>query len=137
MKNARLAWAATAMVILAAGVLNAGPAVWAKATNPAIGKVRHVVLYAYKPEVTPEKQAEIAERSRELVNQIPLIEELEWGPDLSEGARSQGYTHCLLMTFATPEAVKEYVAHPAHEAFLELAKPHLAKLLVVDYIAKE
>jgi hypothetical protein len=41
------------------------------------------------------------------------------------------------MTFATPEAVKEYVAHPAHEAFLELAKPHLAKLLVVDYIAKE
>lgn len=124
-----------AATLLALGGI--GQTVYAKLANPAIGKVRHVVLYAYKAEVSVEKQAEIAQRSRELINQIPLIEDLEWGPDLNAGARSQGYTHCLLMTFATPEAVAAYVAHPAHQAFLELAKPHLEKLLVVDYVAQE
>jgi len=136
MKNARVAWAVAAVAILA-GALNAGPAVWAKAANPALGKVRHVVLYAYKPETTQEQQAAIADRSRELISQIPLIEDLEWGTDLSEGTRAQGYTHCLLMTFASYDAVKEYAAHPAHVEFLDLAKPHLAKLLVVDYVAQE
>lgn len=127
--------AASVAVLLALGGI--GQSAYAKLTNPAIGKVRHVVLYAYKPEVTVEKQAEIAQRSRELINQIPLIEDLEWGPDLNAGARSQGYTHCLLMTFADAEAVAAYAAHPAHQTFLELAKPHLDKLLVVDYTAQE
>ncbi|MBI1319941.1 MAG: Dabb family protein [Candidatus Hydrogenedens sp.] len=137
MKSVRLAWAVAAAAIIAGGVFGTGSAVWAKLENPAIGKVRHVVLYAYKDDVTPEQQAEIAEQSRKLIDQIPLIEDLEWGTDLTEGARSQGYTHCLIFTFATPEAVKEYVARPAHQAFFELAKPHLGKLLVVDYVAQE
>lgn len=131
----RFLLASAAALLLSLGGL--GQTVYAKLTNPAIGKVRHVVLYAYKPEVSAEKQAEIAQRSRELINQIPLIEDIEWGPDVNAGARAQGYTHCVLMTFASPGAVKEYVAHPAHQAFLELAKPHLEKLLVMDYIAQE
>lgn len=108
-----------------------------KLANPALGKVRHVVLYAYKADVTPEKQAEIAQSSRDLIKHIELIKDLEWGADLNAGARSQGYTHCLLMTFDSQEAVKEYIAHPAHQAFVELAKPHLEKLMVVDYVAAE
>ena len=137
MTSSRWGWAAAVAVVAAGALWSPGPAVWAKTANPAIGKVRHVVLYAYKPETTAEQQAEIAERSRDLISRIPLIEDLEWGTDVNDGARAQGYTHCLLMTFASYDAVKEYAAHPAHVEFLELAKPHLGKLLVVDYVAQE
>ncbi len=121
---------------LTAGLVFAGQES-TKIPNPNLGKVRHVVLYAYKAEVTPEKQEEIATQSRNLINQIDLIRDLEWGPNLGTGPVSQGYTHCLLMTFDSFEDVKTYAAHPAHQDFLALARPHLDKLLVVDYVAQE
>lgn len=109
----------------------------AKAGNPYLGKTRHVVLYAYKADTTPEMQAEIAEKSRKLIEQIPLIEDLEWGTNVGDAGRAQGFTHCLLMTFANQAAVKEYAATPQHQEFLKLAMPHLEKLMVVDYVAQE
>ena len=70
------------------------------------------------------------------IDQIDVIQDLEWGTDLNEGARSQGLTHCLLMTFNSKEELEIYLPHPKHEAFKELAIPHIAKLTVVDYIAR-
>lgn len=106
-------------------------------SNPYLGKVRHVVLYSYKDGVTQEQQDEIAAKSRNLINQIDLIRDLEWGPNLGTSPVSQGYTHCLIMTFDSFDDVKTYAAHPAHQEFLALARPHLEQLLVVDYVAQE
>lgn len=108
----------------------------AKAKNPNLGKLRHVVLFAFKDDVSAEKQKEIEEASRLLINEIDVIQDLEWGTDLSKGQRSQGITHCLLMTFNSEEDLQTYLPHPKHEAFKKLAIPHLAKITVVDYIAQ-
>jgi len=130
-------------VVLVASVLLclAGLAVAAQGRmetpNPYLGKVRHVELYSYKADTPEETQADIARRSRALIGQIDLIRDLEWGPALGQGPATQGYTHCIIMTFDSMEDVKAYAAHPAHQEFLGLARPHLEQLLVMDYIAQE
>ncbi len=120
--------------------LSAGIALQALAierpANPHLGKIRHVVLYAHKDGTTEEQIKAIESESRKLIESIDLILDYEWGTNVGSGARSEGYTHCLLMTFESEAAVKEYVAHPAHQAFVKLAFPHLEKLLVLDYKAQ-
>lgn len=107
-----------------------------KAGNPNLGKIRHVVLYAHKEGTTEEQVKEIEAESRKLIDSIDQILDYEWGTHVGSGPLSQGYTHCLMMTFENESTLKEYVAHPAHQAFVKLAFPHLEKMLVIDYKAQ-
>ena len=111
---------------------------WAadRTENPGLGKIRHVVLYAHKEGTTEEQVKEIEAESRKLIDSIDQILDYEWGTSIGAGSRSEGYTHCLVMTFENETTLKEYVAHPAHQAFVKLAFPHLEKLLVLDYKAQ-
>ncbi|MCA9181727.1 MAG: Dabb family protein, partial [Planctomycetales bacterium] len=50
---------------------------------------------------------------------------------------SDGFTHCFLLTFKSEADRDSYLPHPAHRAFGAALKPHLEKVLVVDYWAGE
>ncbi|MBI2425094.1 MAG: Dabb family protein [Candidatus Hydrogenedentes bacterium] len=105
--------------------------------NPFIGKVRHVVLYAYKPGTPAEVIAAQEEQGRAMANEITQIEDVEHGTILGSGGRAQGYTHGLIFTYANEADLQAYVAHPAHQQFVQTALPNLSQMLVFDYIAEE
>jgi hypothetical protein len=99
-----------------------------------LGQIRHVVLFGFKPGTPPETLAAIEAGLRRLPQEIDLIRAFEWGTDITENARAQGHTHCMLTVFDTPEDVEASRVHPAHQAFVALAMPHVAQLLVIDYV---
>ncbi|HPD16825.1 MAG TPA: Dabb family protein [Planctomycetota bacterium] len=100
------------------------------------GKVRHVVLFKFKAEATPQQIKAVEEGFRALPAKISGIRYFEWGTDISPEKLSDGFTHCFLVTFDTEKARDAYLPHPAHKAFVEVLKPILDKVLVVDYVAQ-
>ncbi|MBI2434007.1 MAG: Dabb family protein, partial [Candidatus Hydrogenedentes bacterium] len=56
--------------------------------------VRHVVLFAFKPDTPETTQQEVEAASAKLPSQIRQIAAYEWGTDLNQAARSEGLTHC-------------------------------------------
>jgi lysophospholipase L1-like esterase len=103
--------------------------------SPAAGgkKLRHVVLFKFKKEATPEQVQEIVEAFGQLPKKIDAIESFEWGTDNSPEMLSQGFTHCFLVTFRDEKGRDAYLPHPEHKKFVELALPKIEGALVVDY----
>jgi hypothetical protein len=101
-------------------------------------RVRHVVLFKLKDGTSAETLHEIETAFAGLRGQIPQIRELEWGTHNSPEGRQAGHTHAFLVTFDTPVDRDIYLPHPARKAFLaDVLKPHLDKVTVVDYIARD
>jgi len=99
--------------------------------------LRHVVLFGWKEGTTPEQIKAVEDGLSAFPAKIDAVHDFEWGTDVSGGDRAQGYTHCLLITFLNEEGLAEYLPHPAHQEFAALARPHIEKLLVLDYWAGE
>lgn len=95
--------------------------------------LRHVVLFQFQEEATPEQVQEIVEAFGRLPSQIDAIHAYEWGTDVSPEGLSKGFTHCFLVTFKTEQARDEYLPHPAHQAFVAKLRPILKDVTVVDY----
>ncbi|MBN1491037.1 MAG: Dabb family protein [Phycisphaerae bacterium] len=98
--------------------------------------LRHVVLVAFKEGTTPEQVREIEAAFSELPATIEAIQYFEWGRDVSVEDRADGFTHCFFVTFKDEAGRDVYLPHPAHQAFVEIAGPHIEKVLVVDYWAQ-
>ena len=99
--------------------------------------LRHVVLFKFKADTSPEQVQQIVDAFRALPGKIPVIAGFEWGTDVSTENRSDGFTHCFLVTFRTTTDRDAYLLRPEHKAFVELAGPHIEKVLVVDYLTQE
>jgi hypothetical protein len=95
--------------------------------------LRHVVLFAFNESATPQQIHEIEAAFGALPGQIEAIYDFEWGLDVSVENLSQGYSHCFLVSFLSAADRDSYLPHPAHQAFVALLQPHLAKALVFDY----
>jgi hypothetical protein len=95
--------------------------------------LRHVVLFGFKDSATPADIERIERAFAALPQQIDLIAGFEWGTDVSVENLGQGYTHCFLLTFRSEADRDAYLPHPAHRAFGDVLRPHLAQVLVVDY----
>lgn len=132
--------ALSALVVVLSGCVR----VWGVAAEvrlpPESGKaaesapqLRHVVLFGFKPETPAGLRARIEEAACNLPKAIDLIRDFEWGIDVNDPTRAPGYTHCMQFLFDTVEDKDAYLVHPAHEAFRQLALPHIEHLLVVDY----
>ena len=108
-----------------------------KAKKPNLGKLRHVVLFQFKSDTAPEKVKQIEDAFRQLPSKIPTVVDFEWGTDNSPEGLADGFTHCFLVTFKDEAGREVYLPHPAHKEFVGLLKPHLEKVLVIDYFAKD
>jgi hypothetical protein len=95
--------------------------------------MRHVVLFAFKEAVMPPQIQHIEQAFNALPGKIEAIYDFEWGIDVSVENLSQGYSHCFLVTFLSEADRDTYLPHPAHQEFVALVQPHLAKALVFDY----
>lgn len=98
--------------------------------------LRHVVLFKFKDELTDAQVDEVVKAFAALPGQIPAIVDFEYGTDVSVENRAEGFTHGFVVTFRSIEGRDEYLPHPAHKKFVELAGPRIEKVLVFDYWTK-
>lgn len=99
--------------------------------------LRHAVFFKFKQEVTQEQIDEVVRAFAALPRRIDLIQDFEWGMDVSVENKAKGFTHAFLVTFRTEEARDKYLPHPAHQEFVKLVGPRVADVFVVDYWAQE
>lgn len=99
--------------------------------------LRHVVLFKFKPDATPEQIQEVVRAFQALPDKIDVIHDFEWGTDVSVENLQDGFTHCFIVTFKSESDRDAYLPHPAHKEFVALLRPHLDKALVVDFWAND
>jgi len=99
--------------------------------------LRHIVLFAFKPEATAAEVGAVEQAFAALPSKIPAIVGFEWGRDVSVEGKAQGFTHCFTVTFADEVGRDAYLPHPAHQVFVELVSQHREKGLVFDYWAEQ
>ena len=95
--------------------------------------LRHVVLFKFKDDTTAADLKEIEATFAGLPEKIKEIYDFEWGTDVSVENLAKGFTHSFFVTFASEADRAVYLPHPAHRAFVDVAKPHIDQVLVVDY----
>lgn len=95
--------------------------------------VRHVVLFGFKKETSPEQIAKVIAGFAALKNDIPQILDFEWGTDISPEGLQQGLTHCFFLTFAGAKERDAYLVHPKHQEFGASVGAFVEKITVVDY----
>ena len=101
------------------------------------GALRHVVLFQFKENSSPEDVKKIEDAFRALPSKIPTVVDFEWGTNNSPEGLADGFTHCFFVTFKDDAGRDVYLPHPAHKEFVSVLKPHLEKVLVIDYVAKK
>ncbi len=123
------------MLIVAVGLLTGCGAM--NARHPHLGKVEHVVMFKFKEGTPPEKIAEIEREFSALRVHIPQIAQYEYGTNVSPEGLDKGFTHCFIVTFNNEADRDAYLPHPAHKAFVDILKPHLEDVHVIDFVAKD
>lgn len=98
--------------------------------------LRHVVLFKFTDTATPEDVKRVEDAFGGLAGKISQIKDYEWGTNSSPENLNQGLTHCFFVTFHSDKDRDDYLVHPDHQAFVEVLKPHLDKVTVIDYWTK-
>ena len=107
------------------------------AQQPSGGPLRHVVLFKFKPDATPQQIDEIVAGFQALPKKIDGITAFEWGTNNSPEGLAEGYTHCFVVSFRDAQARDAYLPHQAHKDFVAILRPRLDKVFVVDYFAQK
>jgi hypothetical protein len=133
----------TGKLLVALGLIAAGVSAVRSSTSaeekPAATEkkvLRHVVFFKFKAGTSDEQLKTITDAFAALPKKVDTIRDFEWGTDVSVEKLSKGFTHCFFVTFADAAGRDAYLPHPAHKEFVDLVKPHLDDVCVVDYWAK-
>jgi Stress responsive A/B Barrel Domain len=117
--------------------LLATPSLFAQSNTKKEKVLRHVVLFKFKDDASSADVQKVEDAFRQLKPKIKLIKDFEFGKNNSPEKLDQGFTHCFFVTFASEKDRDDYLVHPDHKAFVEVLKPYLDKVLVVDYWARD
>jgi lysophospholipase L1-like esterase len=98
--------------------------------------LKHVVLVKFKPEIRRADMNKITDAFNHLKSQIDTIVSLESGTDVSPEGLNQGHTHAFVLTYANAADRDAYLIHPAHQKFVELIKPMVDGVTVIDFWAR-
>ncbi len=99
--------------------------------------LRHVVSLKFKETASPTDIKRVEDAFRGLKSKIKQIVSLEWGTNNSPENLNQGFTHCFFLTFKSEKDRNAYLIHPDHKVFGGVLGPHLDKVMVIDYWAKD
>ncbi len=110
-------------------------AMLATATSIAAdGPVRHVVSFKFKKDADPAAIAKVEKDFAALEVQIPFVETLEFGKNISKEGHDKGFTHIWIATFKNEADRDAYLVHPAHKAFVATLEAVMEDAFVVDFI---
>jgi len=95
--------------------------------------LRHVVMFKFNDTASQEQIKVVEDAFHALQDKIDVIYDYEWGTNNSPEGLNKGLTHCFLVTFKSEEDREVYLPHPDHMAFVEVLKPVLDDVTVIDY----
>ncbi len=126
---------------VALGFVVAVSLMWGEASSMAqqteSKKLRHVVLFKFKDSSSKTQVQRVVDQFRKLPSHIAEIAEFEYGTNNSPEGLADGFTHCFLVTFRSEKDRDAYLPHQSHKEFVDVLKPHLDKVLVIDFWAGE
>ncbi|KAG2155886.1 stress responsive A/B barrel domain-containing protein [Suillus bovinus] len=93
--------------------------------------IHHIVLYKFKPEVTPEQRQSVRDCISALPSQIPAIQSLVTGETVFN-AFGHGYDEGAIFLFENQVKLNEYRPHKAHLDYQGFASPLMEGLLIFD-----
>lgn len=129
-----------AVTLLSVAVLGAVSIMLAASSNSNAadpkGKVlRHIVMYKFKDELPPKQLQEVIDAFAGLPKKIDTVIGFEHGTNVSPEGKSEGFTHCFVVTFRDEAGRKIYLEHPAHQEYVSIVKDRREKVIVFDYWA--
>ncbi len=127
-------WMAPCGVLLSVGAVLA---LSVSGAEPPRKVLRHIVLYKFKDSVKPEQVQEVIDAFNALPTKINTIIGYEHGTNVSHEGKSDGLTHCFLVTFASEKDLSDYIAHPAHQEYVNVVRDRREKVVVFDFWATE
>lgn len=92
--------------------------------------VEHMVWMKFRDGVTPARIEQHLAALRGLCETVPGIVRLAVGENFTD--RAEGFTHGLLVTLESRDALSTYATHPAHVAVAEPLKRD-AELRAMDF----
>jgi hypothetical protein len=98
---------------------------------------RHVVMFQFKEGISKTQIAEVEDAFMALQGKIDTIVDIEFGTNVSPEGLNDGLTHCFLVTFKNKAGLEVYLPHTAHGKFVDLIKPRLEKVMVIDYVSNK
>ena len=107
--------------------------VLAKEQKPIDNGIRHIVCLKFKEGASPEQIREIEQKFPALQQLIPGIISIEWGTNNSPEGLNKDFSHCFTVTFENEDARSNYLPHPLHQAFVDILKPLIDDVFVIDY----
>ncbi|MES2791633.1 MAG: Dabb family protein [Planctomycetota bacterium] len=132
--SVNLGWGLGAILstLMIAGIMSQTSAADKAGTKPE-KLLRHVVLYKFKSEATPAQIQEVVDAFSALPSKINSIVGFERGTNVSEENKSEGLTHCFVVTFRDTAGRATYLKHPAHDEYVKVVKDRREKVVVFDY----
>ena len=97
---------------------------------------RHIVLFKFKDDAPAAGIEKVEKEFAALKSRIDVIQDFEWGTNVSPEGKADGFTHCFFVTFKNKADLETYLPHPEHKKFGASLKGLIDKVLVVDYVAK-
>lgn len=109
------------------------------AADAAKGQLVHVVSFKYKKAVTDAKKKEIADALVALKKDIPQIQSVQWGTNVSKEGFDKGFHQLFIVKFANEKDRDIYLEHPKHKEFAKLLDDIIADkgIFVYDFFARD
>ncbi|QDT06548.1 Stress responsive A/B Barrel Domain protein [Rubripirellula lacrimiformis] len=99
-------------------------------------QLKHAVFFKFKDDAAAQDIQTVEEAFAALPAKIDSIKAFEWGVNNSPEKHDDGFTHCFMVTFDSEAGREKYLPHADHLAFVEVLKPVLDKVRVIDFWAK-
>ena len=90
----------------------------------------HIAWLRFKEGVTNERIEGHLEACRTLPDKVPVVIDLRCGPNFTD--RAAGFTHGIVVTLPSRDAIPAYLEHPEHVKVVEPLQEDVADLLVMD-----
>ena len=98
--------------------------------------LRHIVMFKFEESAPKEDVQKIVDAFIALEEKIDVIDDFEWGTNVSKEGLDKGLTHAFTLTYKSQEDLDTYIEHPDHKAFVKMLGGTLADVCVFDYWAK-
>lgn len=88
--------------------------------------IRHVALFRFSDNVTPEDIVELDAALARIPALVPMVSSFHWGADV--GITDGAWDYGVVAAFASQADYSAYATHPDHVAIVE----HVVKPLITD-----
>jgi hypothetical protein len=124
----------TPIIILVIFFLFSAMTEYAATNEPSSHRtLQHVVSFKFKESASTAQIENVEKAFVALKGKVSEIVSLEWGTNNSPEGLNKGFTHCFIVTFKDEKGRSVYLPHPEHKAFVEILKPILDDVFVIDF----